>query len=177
MYGLVNEAVKELVIEKFGEESWETICAKANFDDGDFLSMSPYPDKLTFDLVASASEVLNVPTEDLLFAFGEYWILYTADQGYGNMLELAGDSFPKFLKNLNMLHQRVNSVMPDLKPPAFTLRNEKENYLELVYNSHRTGLIPMLMGLVSGLGKRFDLVVDCKHLSEEEGSHVFVIKW
>jgi hypothetical protein len=67
--------------------------------------------------------------------------------------------------------------MPDLKPPAFTVRNEKENYLELVYNSHRTGLIPMLMGLVSGLGKRFDLVVDCKHLSEEEGSHVFVIKW
>ena len=177
MYGLVNKAVKELVIEKFGEESWETICAKANYTDGDFLSMSPYPDKLTFDLVASASEVLNVPAEDLLFAFGEYWILYTAEQGYGNMLELAGDSFPKFLKNLNMLHQRVNSVMPELKPPAFTVRNEKENYLELVYNSHRTGLIPMLKGLVSGLGKRSELVVECTHLKEEEGAHVFVVKW
>ena len=93
----------ELVSDNLGCKKSDLLLLKfadgVYFADGDFLSMSPYPDKLTFDLVTSASEVLNVPVEDLLFAFGEYWILYTADQGYGNMLELAGDSFPKFLKN------------------------------------------------------------------------------
>jgi hypothetical protein len=180
MYGLVNKAVKELVIEKFGEESWETICAKANFDDGDFLSMSPYPDKLTFDLVASASEVLNVPTEDLLFAFGEYWILYTADEGYGDLMDLTGSNFVEFLSNLDMLHYRINNIMPELAAPQFSTRNETENSVELEYRSHRAGLVPMLYGLIKGLGKRFDLVVSVEHIQEkndENDCHVFLIKW
>ncbi|MCE2711547.1 MAG: heme NO-binding domain-containing protein [Cryomorphaceae bacterium] len=177
MYGLVNKAIKDLVTDNYGEETWVEICERANFEDLDFISMSPYPDKLTFDLVGAASEVLSVPAEDLLFAFGEYWILYTAEKGYGNMLDLSGDTFPKFLKNMNMLHERVNASMPKLQPPVFSVRNETESSLELVYASHRTGLIPMLKGLISGLGKRFDLSVESTHISEENGAHVFKITW
>ena len=119
------------------------------------MTLKPYADELTFQLVAAASEILNIPADALLEAFGEYWILYTAERGYGEMLNLAGDTLPSFLKNLNMLHGRVSNLMPELAPPQFECVNEQENSIDLIYRSHRNGMVPMLLGLIKGLGKRF----------------------
>ena len=40
-----------------------------------FISNESYEDEITFELVAAASEILQLKQEDVLFAFGEYWIL------------------------------------------------------------------------------------------------------
>jgi len=130
--------------------------------------------------VLFASEILNVPADTLLEAFGEYWILYTAEKGYGEMLNLAGDSFPAFLKNLNMLHGRVTNLMPELAPPQFECRNEKENSIELLYRSHRIGMIPMLYGLIKGLAKRFDKEVVIQEIEssvDENTTVTFLLTW
>lgn len=180
MYGIVNRAVEELIIERFGLDKWEEIKLKAGFNSEGFMTLKPYPDELTFKLVGAASEILNVPTDKLLEAFGEYWILYTAEKGYGEMLNLAGDSFPAFLKNLNMLHGRVTNLMPELAPPQFECRNEKQNSIELLYRSHRNGMIPMLYGLIKGLAKRFDneVVIEEIESSVDENTTVtFLLTW
>ena len=155
MYGIVNRAIEELIVEKFGAEKWEEVKDKAGFKSEGFMTLKPYDDALTFQLVAAASEILNIPADTLLEAFGEYWILYTAERGYGEMLNLAGDTLPSFLKNLNMLHGRVSNLMPELAPPQFECINEQENSIDLIYRSHRDGMVPMLLGLIKGLGKRF----------------------
>jgi hypothetical protein len=180
MYGIVNRAVEELIIERFGIEKWEEIKHKAGFNSEGFMTLKPYPDELTFKLVGAASEILNVPADTLLEAFGEYWILYTAEKGYGEMLNLAGDSFPAFLKNLNMLHGRVTNLMPELAPPQFECRNEKENSIELLYRSHRIGMIPMLYGLIKGLAKRFDKEVVIQEIEssvDENTTVTFLLTW
>ena len=180
MYGIVNRAIEELIIEKFGIDKWEQVKIKAGFDSEGFMTLKPYPDALTFKLVGAASEILNVPADTLLEAFGEYWILYTAERGYGEMLSLAGDSFPSFLKNLNMLHGRVTSLMPELAPPQFECRNEKENSIELIYRSHRNGMKPMLYGLIKGLAKRFEKEVEITELEssvEENTTVIFLLTW
>lgn len=180
MYGIVNRAIEELVIEKFGSEKWEEIKEKAGFRSEGFMTLKPYPDDLTFKLVFAASEILGIPVNDLLEAFGEYWILYTAERGYGEMLQLAGDSFPSFLKNLNMLHGRVSNLMPELSPPQFECRNESENSLDLVYRSHRKGMIPMLYGLIKGLGKRFNtevIIEEIENKTEEETVLILRLTW
>lgn len=180
MYGIVNRAVEELIVERFGIEKWEEIKHKAGFNSEGFMTLKPYPDELTFKLVGAASEILNVPADTLLEAFGEYWILYTAEKGYGEMLNLAGDSFPAFLKNLNMLHGRVTNLMPELAPPQFECRNEKENSIELLYKSHRLGMIPMLYGLIKGLAKRFDKEVAIQEIEssvDENTTVTFLLTW
>lgn len=180
MYGIVNRAVEELIIERFGIEKWEEIKHKAGFNSEGFMTLKPYPDELTFKLVGAASEILNVPADTLLEAFGEYWILYTAEKGYGEMLNLAGDSFPAFLKNLNMLHGRVTNLMPELAPPQFECRNEQENSIELLYRSHRIGMIPMLYGLIKGLAKRFDKEVVIQEIEssvDENTTVTFLLTW
>jgi hypothetical protein len=131
-------------------------------------------------LVRHASEILKADAADILEAFGEYWILYTADEGYGDLMSLTGNTFVEFLDNLDMLHYRINNLMPGLMPPQFSTRNETENSVELEYRSHREGMVPMIFGLIKGLAKRFNLSVTIKQIHERENTedcHVFHITW
>lgn len=180
MYGLVNKAIKDLVIKNHGTEKWNEICKLSDFHDPEFVGMNPYPDKLTYDLVKNASTVLKADSAAILEAFGEYWILYTAQEGYGDLMDIAGSNFPDFLNNLDMLHNRISNIMPQLMPPQFSTQNVSANSLELIYTSNRVGLIPMLYGLIKGLGKRFNLNVSIKQIGfadDISNKNIFLITW
>jgi len=85
-----------------------------------------------------------------------------------------------FLNNLDMLHERINNIMPHLAAPQFKTRNKTENSIELEYRSHREGFIPMLNGLIKGLGKRFNMEVTVEQIDfKNKGANcdVFLIKW
>src|SRR5215218_5594687 len=114
MYGLVNKAVVDLVVNKFGEDTWVKIKNKAGVDHDLFVSMDAYPDDITYRLVGAASEVLGIPPAAVLEAFGEWWVLYTAQEGYGPMLDASGKTLREFLENLDALHARVALTMPAL---------------------------------------------------------------
>lgn len=180
MYGLVNKAIRDLVVNNFGVEKWQHICQLSDFSDEDFIAMSPYPDQLTYTLVGNASKVLGVDANILLEKFGEHWILYTASEGYGDLLNLSGSTLAEFLGNMDMLHSRLTGIMPSLSPPKFTTRNVTSNSLELEYWSHREGLVPMLLGLLRGLGTRFGQPCTVEHIQVRKAAddcHVFRVTW
>ncbi|HLO51082.1 MAG TPA: heme NO-binding domain-containing protein [Kamptonema sp.] len=166
MYGLVNKAIEEMVCSRFGEETWETIKENAQVDIDVFISMEAYPDDLTHRLVHSASMVLGMSAEEVLQAFGEYWIVYTASEGYAQMLAIGGDNLQEFLSNLDNLHARVGLSFRQLQPPSFRCTNVEENSLQLHYYSKRQGLAPMVKGLVKGLGSRFQTEVEIEQTSD-----------
>lgn len=156
MYGMVNNAVRELVLAHFGEESWQRIKAAARVEFDSFMSTEGYDDRITYDLVAAASSVLGLPPESILEAFGEWWVLHTAPSKYGDMMDVAGSSLGEFLENLPNFHARVSLLFPRLQPPEFALSERTARSCILHYYSHREGLQPMVIGLVKGLAKRFD---------------------
>ena len=160
MYGLVNKAIEDLVCSRFGEECFETIKAKAGVDIDVFMCMEQYPDAITYQLVAAASEVLGVAGEDILRSFGEYWVLYTAQAGYGDLLKMAGRTLPEVLANLDNLHTRVALTFPHLQPPSFWCTDVQPGSLRLHYRSVREGLAPLVMGLVKGLGDKLQTSVE-----------------
>ena len=180
MYGMVNKALEGLVKEKFGEEKWHEIKRKSEFDEDFFVSMKSYPDSITYDLVGIASEVLEAPAEVLLEEFGKYWILYTAEEGYKDILEIYGSDLPTFLSNLNRLHEQITMVMPDLTPPYFQCEKIDESNFKLTYKSERKGLKPMVVGLLYGLGARFDMTIT---VEEQEGTVMhdnhgeYIVSW
>lgn len=168
MYGLVNRAVEDLVSERFGLQAWQRIKQRAGLDIELFISMDAYPDDVTYRLVAAASEELGLSAEQLLEAFGEYWILYTAEQGYGELLRMGGDTLLEFLQNLHDLHTHVALGFPQLQPPSFWLTDAGEGSVRLHYQSQRAGLAPMVVGLLKGLGRRFDTPVSVEHACRRE---------
>ena len=167
MYGLVNRAVQELVVSQFGKDKWDAIKKKAATGVQTFVSMQNYPDETTYKLVAAASEVLEVPPEKVLEAFGEYWITYTAANGYGDMFQMFGSSMAEFLSNLDNLHVRVGMTFPKLRPPSVRCTEVNAEGMRVHYYSERVGLAPLMVGLLRGLGKRFGTEVDVAHAQDE----------
>ena len=163
MYGLVNRAPQDLVCSRFGEDTWETIKRNAGVDIDVFVSMEAYPDDVTYKLVKAASEIVGLDAEEVLKAFGEYWVSYTAKEGYGELLKLAGDTLPAFLQNLDNLHTRVGLMFPRLKPPSFWCTDIREDSLRLHYRpglDSRAGLAPFVVGLLKALAVRFKTEIE-----------------
>jgi len=180
MYGMVNKAIQDLVVSNFGADQWTAIKEKAGVDEEMFLSYEGYPDKVTYDLVAAASEVLGLPARDVLIALGEHWILITARQGYGSMLEANGRSLSEFLINLPSFHTRVAMIFTDLQPPRFNCTDITDSSLKLHYHSHRSGLSDFVVGLLQGLGKMFKtpLVIETVERKSDLVDHdIFLVSW
>jgi hypothetical protein len=180
MYGMVNKAIEQMVVMHHGEDAWEKIKVKAGTSIEVFISNESYPDELTYALVAAASDLLNVPQEELLLAFGEHWILHTALESYGGLMQAAGRSVGQFLSNLPNFHARVSMIFPKLKPPHFECTDITEHDLNLHYHSDRPGLQPFVIGLMHGLGKMFKTPVQVKQIQFKTQGHshdVFSVAW
>lgn len=163
MYGLVNAAVHDLVVSRFGEQTWEQIKARAGISVDTFSRMEQYADEVTYKMVAAASEVLGISSDDVMKAFGEHWVLYTGREGYGEMFDIAGSSLKDFLFNLDALHTRVGQNFTHLQPPSFRFDTINERTVRMHYLSDRKGLCPFVIGLLNGLAARFQTHVEVEH--------------
>lgn len=170
MYGLVNRAVEDLVVSLRGSAGWRRVCELAGCNPDGFVAMKTYPDALTYHLVEAAAQELDMAPEAVLKAFGEYWILYTAQKGYGEMFEVYGANTLQFLRQLNEMHGRVESIFPEMTLPHFEVDEATVagNVFELVYTSPRAGLAPFVEGLVVGLGKRFNEALRIEHVARRD---------
>lgn len=166
MYGLVNRGIEDMVTQQFGREAWKSIKRDAGVEVDVFVRMEAYPDELTYNLVGSASRILELPVPDILDGFGRFWTQYTGREGYGEFLEAAGSSLWEFLHNLDELHSRVGLIYPKLTPPSFSCSEVTEQSLVLHYYSQREGLAPMVIGLLQGLSLMFDTPVTIEHLQQ-----------
>jgi len=154
MYGLVNRGIKDHVLTAAGEQVWSDICADAGLIDDNFVAMDAYDDTITYDLVASASKLLETSVDEVLAGFGRYWILYTGAQGWGPVLDMQGSSVAEVLGNLNAMHTRLASTMPSLVMPEFIVTRSDSEAIVLEYHSEREGLSSMVVGIVEGLAER-----------------------
>ncbi len=180
MYGLVNKGLQGLLVERFGQATWEKIKSHAGVTEELFISSESYPDEITYQLVGSATSVTGAPVDQLLFEFGEYWVLQTGRASYGALFEAAGKTLPEFLRNLPDFHTRVKMMFPKLEPPKFRVENPGDSSLELHYITHRPGLTDFVRGLISGLGKSFRTEVKCSVVASKLGGSdhdVFLIEW
>ncbi|MGB7299691.1 MAG: heme NO-binding domain-containing protein, partial [Burkholderiaceae bacterium] len=168
MYGLVNQAIEELVCSKYGDEAWEEVKRKANTDVGDFVRMESYPDSITYGIVGAACEHLAIAPETLLEHIGIYWVNFTGAKGYAEFLEAAGSDLFETLTNLDDMHTRVAMVYPKLAPPSFQCERISDDEIILHYRSHRDGLAHMVIGLVKGLAGHFGTDVEISRLLKKE---------
>lgn len=171
MYGLVNRAIEGLVLERFGREVWQRICARADLGTPNFVAMESYDDAITYGLVAAAAAELKLEPAAVLEAFGEYWTAYTIEEGYGNLLSMMGSTLEEFLENLDSMHARVGGTMPQLVPPSFEREPQADGSSILHYRSERPGLAPMVLGLLRGLARRFSVQIEVRQLAPAGPGH------
>ena len=180
MYGMINNALQQMIVAGYGDDQWHKIRLASGVDTDGFVSMHSYPDQLTYDIVGQAASILSVPTTVLLEQVGEYWIIHTAQAGYGDILNMAGDNLVDFIKNLNSMHSRLVHIFPSMVIPSFEISDVKDDSMILHYSSTRQGLEYMVVGLIRGLAKKFKLHCDIRMTDAapvEGTSQKFEIKW
>ncbi len=180
MYGIVNKSIEELVIENFGEEKWELIKTRSGIDVDYFISNEPYDDAITYSLAGAISDEMSIPVDQVLFLFGEWWILKTTSEKYGSLMKAGGSNLKMFLANLPQFHNHIMLLYPKLTPPEFKVSDIEENSIHIHYFSKREGLKDFVHGLLSGLGKMFETQVDIILLeSRDSGNNheVFKVSW
>lgn len=159
MHGLVNQGLRDLVIEIGGEALWVEIATAADVGHESFLCMDVYPDDVTYRLVGAASAATGMSPSEVLHAFGRHWIMYTARRGYGAIFDTMGRTLPEFLGNLDAMHTRLTLSMPKLRPPSILCEPLGGEQFRLEYRSERPGLVPMLLGLLDGLADLYDVTL------------------
>lgn len=178
MYGLVNKAVEKFVLENYDEKTWLQIKQEANVEDEAFISMQAYSDDVTYNLVGAASKILSIEANDILELFGKYWIKFSMLEGYSHLIQLAGNSFPQFVKNLDNMHSHIAQAYTKLQPPSFQCHEIDEETIEVIYISHRPGLMMFVKGLFLGLGEHFKLEIKIEYIGAiEEGQHKFIVNY
>jgi hypothetical protein len=171
MYGMVNLAIQEFLRGSYGHEVWQAIRAKTELSHEPFLTMEQYPDQLSTDLLVTASALVDRSVPQLLEELGDYWIGFAEHSGYGELMEILGNDVFEALQNLDNLHTRVGLAFPDLLPPSFWVTDLQKDSLVLHYQSQRRGLAPMVIGLVRGLGRRFNQNVSVREIDSEGLDH------
>ncbi|MEM7342000.1 MAG: heme NO-binding domain-containing protein [Actinomycetota bacterium] len=169
MYGMVNRAIKDLVEASAGTETWERICERAGLSVTTFSNTTVYDDTVTYDLVAAASEELNLDPADVLQRFGRHWILFTGREGWGPLFDMAGSDLRSFVDGLDAMHARVQASMPACRMPTFSVEESDDGSLLVEYRSEREGLGPMVVGLLSGLAEHFGESWDVEQLNRRQG--------
>ncbi|XP_056630757.1 guanylate cyclase soluble subunit beta-1 isoform X1 [Diorhabda carinulata] len=156
MYGFVNYALEVLVVKNFGEEIWERIKKKADFQmEGHFLVRQIYEDELTYNLIGAAVEVLEIPANDILELFGKTFFEFCQDSGYDKILQVLGATPRDFLTNLDALHDHLGTLYPGMKAPSFRCTERPEDgALILHYYSDRAGLEHIVIGIVKTVASR-----------------------
>lgn len=180
MYGIVNKAIEDLVRENFGDDKWEAIKERSGVDVDFFLSNEPYDDSVTYKLAQAAADETGMSVENVLVAFGEWWVLRTSREKYGALLQAGGSNLASFLRNLPVFHNRIMLIYPKLTPPEFRVSNETENSIDLHYLSARQGLQSFVQGLLLGIGKLYNqaITVDLLQSRTTGDSHeIFRVSW
>lgn len=180
MYGIVNQAIEDLVKANFGEERWEKIVERSGLEIDFFISNEPYDDSVTFRLAGAICEEMNMTMDQVLQAFGEWWVLKTGKEKYGGLMEAGGSTLKEFLLNLPMFHNRIMLIYPKLTPPEFRISNQEENSVHVHYYSKREGLQEMVRGLLSGLAKMYNTPARIELLQSRQSGHdheIFKVSW
>jgi len=170
MYGMVNQAIKSMVTEKLGKETWEEICTDGGFDPKGFNSFEQYDDQITASLVGLVCKKTQASPEVILEDFGKYWIGYAKKSEYKSILTAFASNPIELIETLDSLHSRLQLSFEKLKAPSFWVTHISKNEALVHYKSQRNmGLEPFVVGLLKGVFDMYNQSCEVKIEKAEKG--------
>jgi hypothetical protein len=168
MLGMVNHALQEMVVERYGQEAWVDICADAGVSESVFVIMRPYPDQMTFDLAAAVARRLGITLTEALHAFGHFWMVYAERQPWGKVMHSMGTTVRELLPALDALHARIALTFPGVSMPQFRSETMEDGSVRVHYISTRSGLAPFVRGVLEGIGAMYGEAIAVTQVEDRE---------
>jgi len=164
--------IKELVVNKFGNEKWKEILKMSGIEqEPTILPTSDVDDSVCMKVIDSICKCLNLTLQQVADAFGEYWMCEFAPQIY-SVYYTGVKNAKEFLLKMDYAHYSSTRVLPDARPPRFDYEWIDDKTLIMHYKSHR-GLIDFMVGLIKGVGKYFNEDLRVRKLDNKRVEIVF----
>nr|XP_033958096.1 LOW QUALITY PROTEIN: guanylate cyclase soluble subunit beta-2-like [Pseudochaenichthys georgianus] len=168
-YGFINSCMQSLVMEKFGQETWDKLKLPYQGVPDSFMTYTVYDDVLTVSLVQEASSLLDVSAEVLLKLFGEHFFAFCKKAGYDTMLRTLGGNLTEFIGNLDSLHSYLALSYEKMNAPSFRVEMTDDGKMLLHYYSDRKGLYHIVPGIMEAVAKDiFDSEVTMTIVNQSE---------
>lgn len=151
MDALLLRSLQSYVLDTFGPESWQRVCAAAGLTVATFEPMLRY-DPGTADRIAQVvAQVLGRSVDTVWEDLGTYLVTNPDQEGVRRLLRFGGTSFTDFLHSLEELPGRARLAMPHLDAPELTLDEVGPDWYELRCRSPVRGLQRVLAGLLTAM--------------------------
>ncbi|KAF8387309.1 gcy-35 [Pristionchus pacificus] len=175
MFGWIHESFRQLVNRKYGREVWLKILELSRFEEGTESEISHYyNDDETLRLVNAMANVIGIPIEEVWEAYGGFLIQFTMETGWDELLRAMAIDLEGFLDSLDSLHYFIDHVVyqTKLRGPSFRCEPQPDGTLLLHYYSKRSGLYPIVKGVVREVARRiYDTEVVMK-VQERKQEHL-----
>jgi hypothetical protein len=155
VYGMIHQAARDMVLDRYGVDVWNTILASSGLDNRHFIGAEHFPDDVTYALIGQIVAHSGLSSDDLLEQFGEHWVVFATGTSFAPILEMAGGDFVALIRNLDRMHSSISASMPRAEMPSFDVIAADDSRIEIVYRSKRPGLGAFAKGLLQGLMARF----------------------
>lgn len=157
MYGMVNQAIEQMVRADYGATVWAAIRRRAGVTQEVFVTTELYPDEITASLLVAASDCTGVSGADLRHRLGEFWMFgATAENG---LFAVTGSDVGQFLSHLSRLRDRMSLLFPELNLPRLAVEDRTAGAVRIRCSKLEPAMIPFATGLLSGIGRRFNTPV------------------
>ena len=165
MKGVIVKCLSELVKSDFGDMKWKEILQQSGEKPNMVIkAMSDIDDQTVFKLFENTCKVLNLSKQDACDAFGNYFVNTFAPKMYSVYYDKFKNA-KAFIMGMDKVHETVTSILPNARPPRFTIEEVDENTIIVNYKSTRN-MIDFYMGLAKGVGNYFKTPIGIKKLSE-----------
>ncbi len=177
MKGIVFTEFLELVESKFGLEMVDQIITQSELvSGGSYTSIGTYEFGEMLQLISNLSKNTEVSTDDLLLAYGEHFF-NVIETSYPQMLAMYQGPIEMLASIENHIHVEVKKIYHDAELPTFTIIEQTENTLSMIYQSSRS-MHMFGLGLMNRTFKHFNAAAEIRHEKlKDDGTEVqFSIK-
>jgi len=172
MKGSIVQAMKEMIVEKYGAQKWQEALVKAGINQEPLiLPTSDIDDQVVMNVIKSACDVLNLSLEQVADAFGDYWVNVYSQKLY-RIYYVGCNTSKDFLLKMDAVHVMVTKNIQNAHPPRFEYEWKDQKTLIMKYKSHRN-LIDFLVGLIKGVGKFYKEDLKVTKLTNDKVEIVF----
>ena len=155
LYGILLESCRDGISTEFGQHTWKKIVQELNLGHETFTILGRYEENLIeriadcersinsrsfnrteflFGLILGLSGMARERSPDLCMEFfGECFVRFFTTYGYDKILRVAGRHFRDFLHAIDHLHDSNRFSFPDMKSPLFSVAEEDEQGVVLMY--------------------------------------------
>jgi hypothetical protein len=147
MKGIIFNLLEEVVSEKYGEDVWDDLLARAQVE-GAFTSLGSYPDEHFIALVDSAAATLHLTPNEVIRWFGTEAIPRLARK-YPGFFNKHQATRPFLITVNGIIHPEVRKLYPGADTPDFEIDGTSPDVLVMGYYSKRR-LCALAEGFITG---------------------------